>query len=317
MDYEGKIKHLFQTVDETRQQRNMSWQAVSRETGVSPGTLTRFIAGEKPSLRNYFLLEEFAEEATENFRDYSTEERIRLAKEGKAMPIKDDNGEIVGGRYPIVDCTDLENAIQAFGRAKFPEKTKAHITKRAKALNCDDVDLPEDWNADTVEDWSTSVEGFVVTGDVTLPIAARDREWDGGLAKEHIWDKFTDSEGNVDVDMVSKAFLRRYPDSDPNLKGSWSLGFADIIGGQLTIVPRGVATVAGGHGIGKLEDRLDANELRKLKIKICQLYEQVSHEYETWPRCPFQRTSKNQDQADFPANSPIISSCQVLVCGGR
>lgn len=70
------------------------------------------------------------------WKDYSPEVRERMAKDGEAMP---------DGSFPIADCEDLKNAIQAIGRAKDPAAAKRHIKKRARALDCD-VELPEDWN---------------------------------------------------------------------------------------------------------------------------------------------------------------------------
>lgn len=66
---------------------------------------------------------------------YTTEERMKLAKKGHAMP---------DGSYPIANVSDLRNAIQAFGRAKDQAAVKAHIKARAKALNRLDL-LPENW----------------------------------------------------------------------------------------------------------------------------------------------------------------------------
>lgn len=74
--------------------------------------------------------------------DISADERRRLAKQGKAMP---------GGRFPIRNRSDLENAIRAVGRAK--GGTKGHnavrrfIIKRAKALGLSKL-IPDDWNSD-------------------------------------------------------------------------------------------------------------------------------------------------------------------------
>lgn len=67
--------------------------------------------------------------------DFNTKKRQELASKGQAMS---------GGEYPIRNVADLKRAIQAFGRAKNPAKTKAWIIKRAKALNAVDL-LPEDW----------------------------------------------------------------------------------------------------------------------------------------------------------------------------
>lgn len=70
------------------------------------------------------------------FRDYSDEERKQLAEEGKAME---------DGSYPIADEEDLKNAIQAIGRASDPEAARAHIEKRARELELEDL-ISEDWS---------------------------------------------------------------------------------------------------------------------------------------------------------------------------
>lgn len=72
----------------------------------------------------------------EEKRDYSAEKRQSMADQGFALP---------DGSYPIKDEADLRNAIQAFGRAKDKEATKAHIKKRAHKLGLDDL-VPENWN---------------------------------------------------------------------------------------------------------------------------------------------------------------------------
>jgi len=67
-------------------------------------------------------------------RTFSTEQREKLAEQGKALP---------DGSYPIVTKQDLKNAIQAFGRAKSKGRVAAHIKRRAKALDAMDL-LPEE-----------------------------------------------------------------------------------------------------------------------------------------------------------------------------
>ena len=68
--------------------------------------------------------------------DFTDDERKKLADSGEAMP---------DGSYPIRNVSDLENAIHAYGRAKDKSATRAHIIKRAKALNAEDK-LPEGWD---------------------------------------------------------------------------------------------------------------------------------------------------------------------------
>lgn len=68
-------------------------------------------------------------------RMYSEDQRAEMAKGGMALP---------DGSYPIKDEADLQNAIQAFGRAKDKAAAKAHIMKRAKELGKEDM-IPENW----------------------------------------------------------------------------------------------------------------------------------------------------------------------------
>lgn len=86
-------------------------------------------------------------------RDYSTAERVTLAKNGEAIPVKNDAGEIIDGRYPIATTDDLAKAIKAYGRASDPAEVKAWIKKRAAALSATET-LPDDWRAldDTTAD---------------------------------------------------------------------------------------------------------------------------------------------------------------------
>lgn len=67
----------------------------------------------------------------------SEEERVKLAKQGKALS---------DGAYPIRNVEDLKNAIQAYGRAKPSERSEVrkHIIKRARQLKKSNL-IPEKW----------------------------------------------------------------------------------------------------------------------------------------------------------------------------
>jgi len=68
-------------------------------------------------------------------REFSQNRREQLAAAGAAMP---------DGSYPIVNRGDLQNAIQAYGRASDKGAVKEHIMRRARALGLEDM-LPEEW----------------------------------------------------------------------------------------------------------------------------------------------------------------------------
>lgn len=67
-------------------------------------------------------------------REFSSEERERLADRGAAMP---------DGSFPIVTKSDLSNAIQAFGRAQNKAAVARHIKRRAQAISATDL-LPKE-----------------------------------------------------------------------------------------------------------------------------------------------------------------------------
>jgi len=57
--------------------------------------------------------------------DLDTEERRKLAEQGKALP---------DGSFPIRNREDLKDAIQSFGRAKDKDEAKRWIKRRAREL---------------------------------------------------------------------------------------------------------------------------------------------------------------------------------------
>lgn len=133
-----------------------------------------------------------------------------------------------------------------------------------------------------------------VIGSTTLPVASRDRAWDGGAAMNRVFDFYTDGD-TVDTEGVARAFLYRDPDADPTTKGAYSLGFADVIDGELRIVPRGVAATAGGRGVDAAS--IPDAEKTRIKSRVCSLYDQVRNEFDDWPTCPFEADGSNSLRA--------------------
>lgn len=117
-DMDGKLKELAEMIADMID--SMDEEMVSEETI------------DKKVREDDMDLEDMQEEK----REYSKERREEMAEEGMAMP---------DGSFPIKDRADLQNAIQAHGRAKDIEKAKAHIKKRAKELGLEDM-IPEEWS---------------------------------------------------------------------------------------------------------------------------------------------------------------------------
>ena len=74
-------------------------------------------------------------------RAFTQPQRDAMASKDMALP---------DGSYPIANGSDLKNAISAYGRAKDPVAVKAHILKRAKAMNLMNM-LPQNWQESATE----------------------------------------------------------------------------------------------------------------------------------------------------------------------
>lgn len=120
-----------------------------------------------------------------------------------------------------------------------------------------------------------------VTGSTTLPVADREREWDGSAAMRRVFDW-----ADGDTSRIARAFLYRDPDADPTTQAAWKLGFADVINGTLTMVPRGVAATAGGRGVDAAD--IPEGEKGRIRSRICTLYGRIRDSIEDWPACPFE-----------------------------
>lgn len=99
-----------------------------------------------------------------------------------------------------------------------------------------------------------------------LPLAPRGRDWNGDQAESRVRQWATEN-GEVDFSRYFRAFFWRNED-DPELFGSYKLGYADVINGELTAVPRGIFAVAAvlqgarggvdlGTGSGTVDDVKD------------------------------------------------------------
>lgn len=128
-----------------------------------------------------------------------------------------------------------------------------------------------------------------VIGSTDLPVASRERSWDGDAAASRVFELFTDDEGTVDTAGVARAFLWRDPDGDPQNRGSYKLPFADVLNGHLEIVPAGVAATAGGRGVSAAS--IPDSDRPKVEARVCSLYDRVRREFEEWPTCPFNESS--------------------------
>lgn len=143
-----------------------------------------------------------------------------------------------------------------------------------------------------------------ITGDSKLPVVDdREHEWDGAAAAGRVFDAYEDADGNVDKARAAKAFL--WTDGDGTKRGDYKLGFADIIDGELRIVPRAVAALAGGRGVDAVTGISDGDR-KALQSRTCTLYARVREQYEDWPECPF-----DSDEAAHAALVATMAATEI------
>lgn len=112
-----------------------------------------------------------------------------------------------------------------------------------------------------------------VTGAVDLPVADRERPWDGSAAESRVFEW-----ADGDADKLDQAFAYRDDDADPTTKVSRKLGYADVVDGTLTIIPRGVfaaeAVVNGARG----GVDIPADQMSGVKNKLAAVRAHVDEE---------------------------------------
>lgn len=157
-------------------------------------------------------------------RTFTADERKNAAKKGAAMS---------DGSFPILNESDLRNAIQAIGRAKNPAAAKAHIKKRARALGLTDI-LPEDWrDADPPRD---GLVRAVMDDAVELRDASEERDGrlgtlHGHFAKFNQWTKIDSShEGRFMEQIAPGSFTKTFAENRSGMKVLFNHGKHPAVG---------------------------------------------------------------------------------------
>ena len=105
-----------------------------------------------------------------------------------------------------------------------------------------------------------------------LPLADREREWDGAAAEKRVraW------AGAEDGPNAKYRDAHLWYDADkPDNFGSYKLLFADVVKGRLTAVPRGVMAAAGVVDGARGGVDLDKGDVEKVKKHIARYYRKM------------------------------------------
>lgn len=121
----------------------------------------------------------------------------------------------------------------------------------------------------------------------SLPVASRDREWDGDAAAQRVA-----AECGVDGDdaevvedgawaCYARAFLWRDDDANERTRGAYKLGYADIVDGELTIIPQGVVAIAGVLQGARGGADIPADAQDELRGVVAALYDHINEAQDT------------------------------------
>ncbi len=135
---------------------------------------------------------------------------------------------------------------------------------------------PKTW----VENTANAEFAVLAIGHDELPVADRNRPWDGRAAESRIFEL-----ADGDESVLEKAYLYRDDSKDPLTKAAYKLPIADVIDGRLTIVPGAGVAAAGGRGVDAAD--IPDSDKDKIRERICSIYEHIRAKYEDWPDCPF------------------------------
>lgn len=143
-----------------------------------------------------------------------------------------------------------------------------------------------------VEELSGSLTAAAV-GDLTLPLAERDREWDGAAAKRRL----------AEAGRLNQGTFWRDDDADPDsdVQADYRLPFADIINGELRAVPRAIFAVASvlQGGMGGVD--LPAEAQDRIRDRVEDYYDRMR---DTWDDDTIRAPWDDEDEDDM-ATGPV------------
>ena len=115
------------------------------------------------------------------------------------------------------------------------------------------------------------------SGASDLPIADREREWDAAAADKRV-QEYAGDKDSMDWAKYGKAFF--YVDeADKELLGSYKLGFADVIDGELTAIPRGIFAVAAVLQGSRGGVDIPAADKEAIKGKVSAYYSKIAKKF--------------------------------------
>ena len=121
-----------------------------------------------------------------------------------------------------------------------------------------------------------------------LPLAARDREWDAAAAEARV--RAWAGGDELDWEQYARAFLWHNAE-EPEMFGSYKLGYADVVDEELMAIPRAIFAAAGGRGVDAAG--IPDADKERVKEQITRYYEKMAAAFDDETLIsPFAKASK-------------------------
>lgn len=197
-------------------------------------------------------------------------EAIELARSGSIWPSVDPN---------IIEVTG-EGESQQVAKVDVPGVTLVSMPGFVGTSITILEPAPTDGTEDTEDVEGAEVMVAAVNTDTTgLPVAPRDRAWDGDAAAGRVaghCEVDTEDASADNWECYARAFLYREEDADAATRGAYKLGFADVIDGELTIIPNAVIAIAAVLQGARGGADIPAEQQDALRTVVAGLYERVN-----------------------------------------
>ena len=113
-----------------------------------------------------------------------------------------------------------------------------------------------------------------------LPLADREREWDGSSSAQRVADWAKGENETIDPEKYRQGFFYRDSEEDPTNVGAYKLGFTDIIDGTLTAIPRGIFAVAGALEGARSELQIPESDQDPIRGKVSSYYRAMAEKFD-------------------------------------
>jgi hypothetical protein len=176
---------------------------------------------------------------------------------------------------PSVDLDDIEYTVDDQDRIVITRWRVAGATLVAIPAFADVSLTLDPMPAHPMDDMPMLMASVRSSGWSDMPIADPGHAWDGSGAADRVF-AWAGGPDNVSWSKYARAFLRKDDEANPETRGAYGFGIADVVDGTLTIIPRGVfAAAAAVQGARTGKAPADADGMKSV---LRGLYERMDRE---------------------------------------